>query len=88
MNERTIEILDQSLEYSLWAFLFVFLASLCFIALRLKARKQGLADYLRYEFIASHQGVARIMHKFSTAPTTKFGDSPRIPSPFVTRTYA
>ena len=50
MNERTLEILDQSLEYSLWAFLFVFLASLCFIALRLKARKQGLADYLRYEF--------------------------------------
>ena len=50
MNEQTLEILDQSLEYSLWAFLLVFLASLCFIALRLKARKQGLADYLRNEF--------------------------------------
>lgn len=50
MSERTLQILDQSLEYSLWAFLLIFLAGLCFIALRLKARKQGLVDYLRDEF--------------------------------------
>lgn len=57
MNERTLEILDQSLKYSLWAFLFIFLASLCFIALRLKARKQGLVDYLRDEFERRHEQV-------------------------------
>ena len=55
MNERTLEILDQSLKYSLWAFLFIFLVSLCFIALRLKARKQGLVDYLRDEFEKRYQ---------------------------------
>ena len=55
MNQRTLEILDQSLKYSLWAFLFIFLASLCFIALRLKARKQGLANYLRDEFERRYQ---------------------------------
>ncbi len=55
MNERTLQILDRSLEHSLWVFLFIFLASLCFIALRLKARKQGLADYLREEFESRHE---------------------------------
>ena len=50
MNERVLEILDQSLKYSLWAFLLTFLASLCFIALQLKARKQGFSDYIREEF--------------------------------------
>ena len=50
MNERVLDILDQSLKYSLWAFLLTFLASLCFIALQLKARKQGFAEYLREEF--------------------------------------
>jgi len=50
MNERVLDILDQSLKYSLWAFLLTFLASLCFIALQLKARKQGFAEYLRKEF--------------------------------------
>ena len=50
MNERVLDILDQSLRYSLWAFLLTFLASLCFIALQLKARKQGFAEYLREEF--------------------------------------
>ena len=55
MNERVLEILDQSLKYSLWAFLLAFLASLCFVALRLKARKQGFSAYLREEFEKRHE---------------------------------
>lgn len=50
MNERVLEILDQSLKFSLWAFLLIFLASLYFIALQLKARKPGFSAYLREEF--------------------------------------
>ncbi|MDA2929269.1 hypothetical protein MYX84_04860, partial [Acidobacteria bacterium AH-259-O06] len=50
MSEQILQILDQSLTYSLWAFLLIFIIILFFIALRLKARKRGLADYFREEF--------------------------------------
>ncbi len=47
MNERTLDILDQSLTFSLWTFLVAFIVVLLFVNQRLRARKQGLMDYLR-----------------------------------------
>ena len=55
MNEQTLQILDQSLRISLWAFLVIFLVCLTFIALRLKARQEKLADYFSREFDERYQ---------------------------------
>jgi len=44
MNERTLDILDQSLTLSLWTFLVAFIVVLLFVNQRLRARKQGLME--------------------------------------------
>jgi hypothetical protein len=55
MNEQTLQILDQSLRMSLWVFLVIFIACLTFIALRLRARQEKLADYFSKEFDERYQ---------------------------------
>ena len=55
MNEQTLQILDQSLRVSLWAFLVIFIACLTFIALRLRARREELGDYFSREFDERYQ---------------------------------
>ena len=50
MSEPTLRILDQSLEYALWGFVIFFVVEIFFIALRLRKRRKGLADYYREEF--------------------------------------
>lgn len=55
MNEQTLQILDQSLRVSLWAFLVTFIACLTFIALRLRARREALGDYFSREFDERYQ---------------------------------
>jgi hypothetical protein len=55
MNQRTLDILDQSLTCSLWAFLVCFLITLLFIALQLRTRRRGLAVFFREEFEKQYQ---------------------------------
>jgi hypothetical protein len=55
LNEQTLRILDQSLRISLWAFLVIFIVCLGFIALRLRARRDKLADYFSREFDEKYQ---------------------------------
>ncbi len=55
MSEQTLQILDQSLKISLWAFLVIFIVCLTFIALRLRARQEKLADYFSREFDEKYQ---------------------------------
>lgn len=50
MNDVTLRILDQSLEYALWGFLICFTATLFFISLQLQKRRKGLAKYYQEEF--------------------------------------
>ena len=44
IDAAVLEIIEQSLEYSLWAFLAVFLLSLLVIRQRLRSRMKGLQD--------------------------------------------
>ena len=44
MDAATLEIIERSLQYSLWAFLGVFLLSLLAIRHRLRSRRKGLQD--------------------------------------------
>ena len=44
MDAATLEIIERSLQYSLWAFLGVFLLSLLVIRHRLHSRRKGLQD--------------------------------------------
>ena len=55
MNERTLDILDQSLTFSLWTFLVAFIVVLLFVNQRLRARKQGLMDYLHKKDARLHE---------------------------------
>ena len=50
MSLQTLDILDRSLTCSMWVFLFSFLVCLIFVAMRLRTRKLGLADYFSKEF--------------------------------------
>ena len=50
MNEYTVQVLDQTLRISLWTFLVIFIASLTFISMRLRARQEKLSDYFSREF--------------------------------------
>ena len=54
MDVATLEIIERSLLYSLWAFLLVFLLSLLVIRQRLRSRKKGLQD-LRAELDREYQ---------------------------------
>ena len=45
MNERTLDILDQSLTFSLWIFLAVFTVFLLFVNHNLRTRKQNSLDH-------------------------------------------
>ena len=44
MDAAILEIMERSLEYSLWAFSAVFLLSLLLIRQRLRSRMKGLQD--------------------------------------------
>ncbi|MEE2821680.1 MAG: hypothetical protein VYA53_01740 [Acidobacteriota bacterium] len=50
MNDQILQVLDQSLKLSLWAFIASFVTCLAFIIFRLKARRDTLERYKKREF--------------------------------------
>ena len=78
MNEHTVQILDQSFRISLWTFLVVFIVSLTFIALRLRARQEKLSDYFSREFDEKYeQDITGT--KLESSPYASFQLSNRLP---------
>ncbi len=71
MDAATLEIIERSLLYSLWAFLLVFLLSLLVIRQSLRSRKKGLQD-LRADLDREYQRKWTVpAPAASTTPTSK-----------------
>lgn len=69
MSEQMVDILDQALKYSLWAFLAAFIVFLSFIAKRLRDRRRGLSEYMEEEF--NKRFEQEILGDEATGPDSK-----------------